>query len=163
MVVSSSSQGLKFVGFLIIGNDCNQLGNTNPPWEYCCGRCCCAWACFGEGGIFKLGSLSKLVFDDPPSARWSASRSAGDGANALRSDELLEDAEGGRTIALLSPFGLRASYSYDDAEGTGPGPVADGWDFRPKLNTLASGFNPFFFVMPAVENHRFEPASSVED
>lgn len=30
----------------------------------------------------SVGSRSRLVFVDPPSARWSASRSAGDGANA---------------------------------------------------------------------------------
>jgi hypothetical protein len=54
----------------------------------------------------KLGSLSRLAFVDPPSALWSTSRSAADGANARRS-ELLVDVED----MMLGPKPFRFSAS----------------------------------------------------
>src|SRR6267154_4572390 len=51
----------------------------------------------------KLGSRSKLVFVDPPRARCSASRSAGDGANARMASP---EKKPGVLLPVATPLGL---------------------------------------------------------
>ena len=66
------------------------------------------------GNSLKVGNLSKLVFVEDPNARVSASRSAGEGANArmesvernesMNEPPFVEDAGGGRGRALEEPL-----------------------------------------------------------
>ena len=95
----------------------------------------CEWLCDGEEGELELrlrlgmlgmllpateetsesvGSRSRLVFVDPPSARYSASRSAGDGANArIEMDEKRFPPPvgscSGSMLGMLSDEGTRGS------------------------------------------------------
>jgi len=107
--------------------------------------------------LLRLGKRSKLAFVDPPNARCSTSRSAGEGAKARKSE--LVFAEDVAIIREPSPFGLSASNTGLAGAGgsAGGGPMGrKSGGVLLKRKTLASGFKPFFcgFSFEDVENQR---------